>query len=239
MEFTGERCVIGKSGNVIEKEHLDRYIFASKYVKDKIVLDIACGSGYGTKMLSKKAKKVYGADISEESISYAKKKYKNRNITYYVADATNIKFLKDESVDVVTSFETIEHIPKYKIFLREVKRVLKKDGIAIISTPNKKYSSPYRKKPLYKYHVIEFYYREYNELLRNYFSKIRFFGQDYQKNIKAITQIIITFIPLRIRKKIPKPLREKYNQISKSKKSQIRYAKEMSNYKFMLAICKK
>ena len=56
-------------------EHIHRYKFALNYVKSKKILDIACGEGYGSNILSSEAEKVLGIDISSESINYAKNKY--------------------------------------------------------------------------------------------------------------------------------------------------------------------
>lgn len=122
-------------GTLTYAEHLTRYLPAQALVTNKIVLDIACGSGYGAKLLASKAKKVYGVDINETSISYARKHYGAKNIEYKVGDGERIP-LEDNSVNVITTFETIEHIKDYQKFLKEVKRVLKPDGLAVISTPN-------------------------------------------------------------------------------------------------------
>jgi ubiquinone/menaquinone biosynthesis C-methylase UbiE len=122
-------------GNEIYGEHLARYEVGREYVTGKIVLDVASGSGYGTKILSHDAKKVYGVDISSSAINYAKKYYANNNLEYRVGEGSQLP-VEDNSIEVVTSFETIEHIADYKKFLKEVKRVLTNDGQFIVSTPN-------------------------------------------------------------------------------------------------------
>lgn len=119
MKFTGERCILGESGKVLEAEHLNRYKFASEYIQDKKVLDIGCGTGYGTALLALKAKKIVGVDIdiSKEAINYAKNNYSKKNIEFYVGNATNLNFLKDEEFDAIVSFETIEHMRQSNIYL--------------------------------------------------------------------------------------------------------------------------
>ncbi len=132
----GERMVPSHhKGKLMYAEHITRYQAALEFVKGKTVLDIASGSGYGTKILSSSAKKVFGVDVSTEAITYAKKQYSGSNITYLLGDGQSIP-LPDGSVDVVITYETIEHIKDYRKFLDEVSRVLKKDGVAIVSTPN-------------------------------------------------------------------------------------------------------
>lgn len=84
-----------------------RYIFAQKFIsKNNSILDIACGTGYGSFMLSEKAKKVCGVDVSEEAINFANKKYKQTNITFIKQTINECK----QKSDIVVSFETIEHI---------------------------------------------------------------------------------------------------------------------------------
>ncbi len=133
---TGERMVPDlHKGSLIYAEHMIRYRAAQKLVAGKVVLDIASGSGYGTHLLAQSAKKVYGVDVDKESVDYSAKKYGGKNIEFMVGDGESIP-LKDASVDVVITFETIEHIKDYEKFMDEVSRVLKPDGLAIVSTPN-------------------------------------------------------------------------------------------------------
>src|ERR1035438_3461036 len=89
-------------------EHLHRYAMATQLVTDKIVLDIASGEGYGSNLLSKFSKKVYGVDISAETIELASKKYLKNNLQFKVGSTSNIP-IPDNTIDVVVSFETIEH----------------------------------------------------------------------------------------------------------------------------------
>ncbi len=140
MKYTGERIIpeekfCGPDTNIY-KEHIARYIFASKYTKSKNVLDIACGSGYGCKtLLDNGTKFVTGCDISNETIDYAKKHYQEKNIEYIINDIKKLNF-PNEMFDCIVSFETLEHVNEQKLVILELKRVLKKGGILIISTPN-------------------------------------------------------------------------------------------------------
>ncbi len=163
--------LIAYSGRLF-KEHIDRYNFAVPYVHNKMVADVACGSGYGSHLLaSKGAKKVMGIDCDKKTIQYAKKRYSRYNVAYKVGDANNLSHTS-VSIDAIVSFETIEHIKKPSEFLSEAKRVLKKSGILIISTPNKKYSigdNPF--------HFREYDLRGFNQALSRYFRKITYYGQ--------------------------------------------------------------
>ena len=148
-----------------------RYLFASKFVKGKNCLDIACGGGFGSNYLVEKgAKNVIGVDISKDAINYAKKKYgENRSLHFIRANATDLPF-PDNTFDIIVSFETIEHIKEYEKFLSECKRCLRKKGFFICSTPNKSFSSPHRETPWNPFHIKEFYPDEFYTLLSHYFS---------------------------------------------------------------------
>ncbi len=136
LKDTGERMVPEfHKGSLMHAEHLTRYETAEKLAKKKVVLDIACGSGYGTKILARSARKVYGVDIDKDTIKYAQQKFDAPNIEYKVGDGIKIP-LEDNSIELVVTFETIEHIKNYSQFINEIKRVLKPDGLVIVSTPN-------------------------------------------------------------------------------------------------------
>ena len=124
----GKRIAMGDQLNF-------HYILALKYAKNKNVLDIASGEGYGTKILSSKAKKIIGADFDQNSIQKAKKIFSNtKNISFQKENVLCTSF-PDDYFDLVTSMETIEHIDDDKKYMLEMKRILKKDGYFIFSTP--------------------------------------------------------------------------------------------------------
>lgn len=147
---------------------ISRYHLSKPYAQDKIVLDAGCGSGYGSEMLIKAgAKKVYGVDICPESIEYCRTHHKQANLVFQVGDLTKIDF-PDQTFDLICAFEVIEHIEDYKRAMREFYRVLKPNGLLIISTPNKAIYSPWTKKPFYPFHYQEFYLQDFKNLLQNF-----------------------------------------------------------------------
>src|SRR5690606_6296589 len=133
--FTGERYVSGLAGQ-IRHEHFHRYLFAAEYCGGRAVLDVACGEGYGCAMLAQVAESVVGVDIDAATIRYAREQYATDRLRFEPGDATDLP-LPTASVDVVTSFETIEHFSNHEGFLAEVVRVLRPGGLLIISSPNR------------------------------------------------------------------------------------------------------
>lgn len=175
LSFTGERFLPHVSGE-IAYEHLHRYAFASDFVSGKTVLDIASGEGYGSGLLAKNAKKVIGVDLSEETITHAKSKYASQgNLEFRLGSCINIP-CENGIFDVVVSFETIEHHAEHEKMLDEIKRVLKPDGLLVISSPNKKtYTDDSGVKN--EFHVKELYLKEFNDLLSKGFKFINILGQ--------------------------------------------------------------
>lgn len=177
LEYTGERLVPECArDDLIFFEHYSRYIFASQFVKDKIVLDIACGVGYGSELLlTKGARQVIGVDMDPATISYAKRNYQREGIEFILGDAQKIS-LADNSIDVVVSFETIEHLNDFEQFLSEIHRVLSSQGSCIISTPN------IEEFPGNQFHTKEFGIEEFKNVLSKHFKDVEIY---YQNNMLA------------------------------------------------------
>lgn len=174
MEFTGERFVPEVQGN-IELEHLHRYLLACELVGGQVVLDIASGEGYGSAILAGKAARVSGVDISAEAVTHAKSRYVLDNLDFLVGSCTSIP-LSDASVDVVVSFETIEHHDQHEQMLLEIRRILKPAGLLLISSPDKYH---YSDKPGFtnSYHVKELYQHEFKQLINTHFANAVYYGQ--------------------------------------------------------------
>ena len=157
-----------------EPSHLARYNFALQFIKNtNKVLYMPCGSGYGSKILSSKAHRVIGIDISLKAIRHAKKFFQEKNTTFLVADMQKIGDITSDNskFDIIVSFEGIEHIKYQKSFLINIKNLLKTDGYFIISTPRKPHGSPH--------HTIEFSQKEFIDILSNNFIIEKMFGQIY------------------------------------------------------------
>ena len=174
LPWTGERYLPEIEGN-IELEHFHRYLFAKQFLSGKRVLDIASGEGYGSALLAQTAISVIGVDISPDAVVHANMKYQANNLEFRRGSCAAIP-LADHSVDVVVSFETIEHHNEHDAMMREIKRVLIPGGLLIISSPDK---LEYSDKTGYDnpYHVKELYREDFISLLDTYFKNHKIAGQ--------------------------------------------------------------
>jgi SAM-dependent methyltransferase len=132
-----------------ECEHYARYLWASRLVHGE-ALDVACGTGYGARMLARRAR-VSGVDRNEDAVERARARVSG---SFTVAEMPPIPF-PDEAFDCVVCFETVEHIADDLEFIREIRRVLHPGGELLISTPNRDISAP-GGVPLNKWHVREY-----------------------------------------------------------------------------------
>ena len=158
-------------------EHVHRYNEALLYINpDDTVLDIACGTGFGTDIIAGKTRgKVIGGDIAAEAIDECCGRWSRSNLEFQVLDGTQLNF-PDQFFNKIVSFETIEHTGQYREMVAEFARVLKPGGQLILSTPNRDISSPdgIIRNP---FHVQEFTYEELNQILNASFSHVQLTGQ--------------------------------------------------------------
>lgn len=174
LNWTGERLISPMHGP-IEDEHLHRYFVARELCRGKNVLDVASGEGYGTALLAQTALSAIGVEIDPNSVVHASSFYVAPNLKYLAADARNLP-VDSNSIDVVVSFETLEHVSDHDRFLAEVARVLRPEGLLFISTPDPEvYSGPgVSPNP---YHVRELSSSEFREALGRYFEHLAVYRQ--------------------------------------------------------------
>lgn len=173
----GERILPTEEGEVsfVFSRHNFAYRYARNFVRDKTVIDIGCGTGYGSNILSEQAKFVYGIDYHPGTILYCKEHYNASNIRFYQRDATKLEF--KQQFDVAVCFQIIEHIDNISDFIERIKRLVKPGGKILISTPNvKETKKGQRKNP---YHLNEMTFAQFNNLLQKHFSTCELLGVAY------------------------------------------------------------
>lgn len=174
MNVTGERYLPEFDADWT-LEHVHRYLLAREFAVGKITLDVACGDGYGSRMLAEIATCVVGVDISFETVCRARRKYPHPSLNFVMGNASAVP-LADSSVDLVVSFETIEHLTEQEAMLSEIRRVLRPDGLLLVSSPDKREYSDIAEYHN-EFHVKELYRDEFVSLLAARFKKMRLVGQ--------------------------------------------------------------
>lgn len=168
----GERVAMGGRLTHVQEQHVARYQWAAEQAHGQ-VLDVACGTGYGTAMLDRVAD-AEGLEGSDEALREA------------AASAPGVRFAKavlpviprpDETFDQIVCFETIEHVNEDVACVAEMWRVLKPGGELLVSTPNKEVDSP-DGPPANDYHFREYRLPELLALLEDAgFERSEVFGQ--------------------------------------------------------------
>jgi len=179
-EFTGERVIPGEVNEDLWAEHMARYAFASRYTAGKRVLDLGCGTGYGTAQMAQQAALTVGIDLAHEAVAYASDHYAAHYATarFVAGSATALPF-PPSSFDVVTAFEVIEHLSDWSSLLAEARRVLCPGGLLIVSTPNKSYYAEARgKSGPNPFHEHEFEFAEFRSALNSVFPQVTIFLQN-------------------------------------------------------------
>jgi SAM-dependent methyltransferase len=190
-------------------EHQKAYSFCKGFVEGKRVLEIGSGSGYGTNRLAKNAKSITAIDKNRASINESREKYSFSNINFMCCKVEN--YSSDEKFDVIISLQVIEHLKDPEILLKKIHRSSEKNGLFIVSTPNRLTQS-YKENP---YHYREYSPKELLKILSNHFREVDLyglFGDTYviQKEERR-KRYIMSFLKkdmLKLRKFIPRKCRQ-------------------------------
>lgn len=162
------------------QEHLARYLFASKFVQNKKVLELGCGKGYGSFYLAHFANQVVGCDLNQSSLDFAEENYKRPNLRFASHDVNlpDSQGLLGAPFDVIVTHEVLEHLPPEltETFLTSIKKLLKPDGLLLLSTPNHDVVMK-SGMPVPEFHINNLTARELRALLRSHFKQTRMYGQ--------------------------------------------------------------
>jgi glycosyltransferase involved in cell wall biosynthesis/2-polyprenyl-3-methyl-5-hydroxy-6-metoxy-1,4-benzoquinol methylase len=169
------RVAPGFAWNELYIHSAKRYLFAAEFCKGGLVLDLGCGSGYGAKFLARTAQQVIAADMDPFALQYGEETYPDPRIQrIHVSPEQNLPF-ETHHFDAIVSLEVVEHVPveQMEAYFAEIGRLLKPDGVLIMSTPNKQiyihYPDPY--------HVSLMTLDEFRALLESRFRHVELYGQ--------------------------------------------------------------
>ncbi|MBV9172848.1 MAG: class I SAM-dependent methyltransferase [Chloroflexi bacterium] len=170
--MTVEERLTNRPTSELWGEHRARYRFALQYARVDRVLDVATGAGFGLQMLDRVASIAFGVDLDVDALNEARRL--DRGARLVRADAARLP-LPDGSIDLVTSFETLEHVPNAEFLVAELRRVLRAGGRLVLSTPNRAFGPPERHQN--PFHVREFTADELLDLLHACFSDVQLYAQ--------------------------------------------------------------
>jgi SAM-dependent methyltransferase len=166
----------------LRNQHVVRYQWAGAFARGCSVLDAACGSGYGSRLLAEAgAAHVTSADVSPDAPVEAARGGNLQSLRFVRADVARLPF-RDAAFGLYVSFETLEHVEDDEALLDEARRVLSPGGTLLCSTPNRDLLSPgltLHDRPRNPYHVREYSIGELESLLRRFFSDVTLLGQTW------------------------------------------------------------
>lgn len=163
----------------LHADHLARYFYATKFVEGRCVLDAGTGPGYGAAILkSAGALRVQAVDIDRDTINRARENYPLADLEFIVDDCEQLSNI-NEPVDLVCSFENIEHLRNPDKFLEASVRLLSPAGVLLCSSPDREatYSDWVDGKPSNPYHITEWYRDDFYKLLSPYFGEVEVMSQ--------------------------------------------------------------
>lgn len=172
-EITSDKIL---SDNPLHHRLLSAYVFAEKYISGD-VLELGCGEGRGIDIVLKRSKSFTAIDKISEVTERLSRKYPNEK--FISSSFPPLKNIENESFDTLISFQVIEHIKNDKLFIKEIHRILKPGGKALISTPN--ISMTLTRNP---WHVREYTSQQLIDLASRNFKKIIMKGINGNDKIK-------------------------------------------------------
>ncbi len=175
LEPTGERVIedvymSSLGAYTIYAMHGASYRFVEALCTGKRILDLGCGSGYGSYRIAHHAEKVQAVDVSADAVSYARHRYPHPNLTFsQISPQAPLPF-DDESFDVVLSFQVIEHVTDEDAYLLQAHRVLKPGGTLVVITPDRQHRLLPGQQPWNRWHIREYSQTQLNLRIARHFS---------------------------------------------------------------------
>jgi ubiquinone/menaquinone biosynthesis C-methylase UbiE len=166
--------------------HFFAYEKVLQFLEDDFrVLEIGFGEGYGTNLLADHLNRITALDVNKKAVDYANGKYGDDNCKFQHYNGNRLPY-SDQHFDAVISFQVIEHIGDDHQFVKEIQRVLKKNGIAVITTPNRKTRLKPGEEPWNEFHVREYSANQLQKLLSGYFDDVTIMGVRAEPDVERI-----------------------------------------------------
>lgn len=212
-----ERAAKSDVNNVTYQRCMCAYEFARQHIQGKVVLDVGCGNGYGTALISQDAREIIGVDYDKATVEANAREYRDLSSVRFVQAKVPPLPFETDSIEVIAAFQFIEHLEQRREFLKEAFRVLKPKGVLLLTTPNVK-----RTLARNPFHVHEYTFDEMAAELESIFHSYELYGlcgnekveAYYQKNAEWVRKVMRWDV-LGIHKFLPAALIAKpYNMIT-------------------------
>jgi SAM-dependent methyltransferase len=183
LELTGERTLPDvPAENYWFRRHLAVYEWIAERCAGMDVVDMACGEGYGTDVLARRAARVTGVDANPDAFEHARLKYTRPGVRF-VRDMVE---MYSEPCDAVVFLQTIEHVQDPKAVLGHLRSMLRPRGTAYVSTPNVlTLAPPGEERSGNPWHVREYRAGEYRELCESRFESVELLGLFHARKLRA------------------------------------------------------
>jgi SAM-dependent methyltransferase len=180
LELTGERTLPDvPEENYWYRRHVAVYEWIAERCAGQRVADLACGEGYGSDLLARRAAQVIGVDANPDAFEHARARYRRDNLRFERGLVEDF----DEQVEAVVFLQTIEHIGEPDRLLERIARMA---GVAYISTPNRlTLAPPGAEKSDNPWHLREYDPGEYRALLEPHFSSVELLGVFHARKLRA------------------------------------------------------
>ena len=185
LELTGERTLPDvPAENYWYRRHLAVYEWIGARVIGQRVIDMACGEGYGSEVLSRSADDVVGVDANPEAHEHARLRYRRQNLRFERAMVE--LFGEPGAADAVVFLQTIEHVEAPAAVLEHCRALLVPGGAAYISTPNVLTLAPAgQAKSDNPWHLKEYRADEFRRLCESVFDSVELLGLFHARKLRA------------------------------------------------------
>jgi 2-polyprenyl-3-methyl-5-hydroxy-6-metoxy-1,4-benzoquinol methylase len=180
LELTGERTLPDvPAENYWFRRHLVVYEWIAERCAGLKVVDMACGEGYGTEVLARRAREVTGVDANPEAYEHARLKYSRPGVRF----VRNMVELHDEPCDAIVFLQTIEHMPDPEGVLRRFREMA---DTVYVSTPNLlTLAPPGAEKSDNPWHLKEYRAEEFRRLCESVFGEVELLGLYHARVLRA------------------------------------------------------
>lgn len=185
LQLTGERTLPDiPAENYWFRRHLAVYEWIGARVHGRRVLDMACGEGYGSEVLSRSAASVVGVDGNPEAHEHARLRYRRQNLRFEWAAVET--YGQPGAFDAVVFLQTVEHMQQPRTVLEHFRHILATGGLAYVSTPNVlTLAPPGAAKSGNPWHLREYRAHEFEELCRSVFAQVQVLGLFHARKLRA------------------------------------------------------